>query len=140
MTKIRISKGLTVDGRDITERFVRAAGPGGQNRRHEATAVALTLNVDASSLPADMKARLVTSTGRGVTGKGLLVVMSRAYRSQAQNRAAARARLIALLQRAARQPRQRRATRPDAQSRETRLTAKHVRAAVKRARAERETP
>jgi len=134
---IRIHDELAIPDREITEQFVRASGPGGQNRRHEATAVALTLNVATSSLPADMKDRLMAFAGRGVTKKGLLVVMSRAYRSQAQNRAAARSRLIAVLQRAATRPKRRRPTRPDMQSRDTRLASKHVRSAVKRSRSKR---
>jgi ribosome-associated protein len=131
---IRINKDVVIEDRDIKERFVRASGPGGQNLNNEATAVELTLNIATSSLPPDVKDRLVALAGRGVRTNGVLIVMSRAYRSQARNREAARARVIALLERAAKPPRTRRPTRPDASVRETRLASKRLRSGVKGSR------
>jgi ribosome-associated protein len=131
---IRISKDIVIEDREVTERFARASGPGGQNLNKEATAVELTLDVKASSLPADVKGRLMALRGRAVTDSGLLVVMSRAYRSQARNREAAHARLIALLQRAARPLTTRKPTRPDAGVREMRLASKRLRGALKGSR------
>jgi len=131
---IRVSETVKLDDREVNERFVRAIGPGGQNARKEATAVELRLDINASSLPSDVKERLIVLGGRGVRANGVLVVMSRAHRSQVENREAARARLLTLLQRAARPPKERRPTTPADAEREKRLEAKKWRSAVKHTR------
>lgn len=131
---IRINKDVVIADGEIKERFVRASGPGGQNLRKEATAVELTMDIGASSLPSDVKDRLIALAGRGVTAGGVLVVVSRAHRSQVRNRNAARARVLALLQRAATPPQKRTPTKPDASARETRLASKRLRSAVKESR------
>ncbi len=119
---------------EVEERFVRASGPGGQNVNKVASAVELRFNVAASSLPADVKERLVALAGHRLTADGVLVIDSREHRTQAQNRAAARARLLALLQQAARRPKKRRPTRPSAAARERRLESKKHRSDVKAGR------
>jgi ribosome-associated protein len=81
-----------------------------------------------------VKDRLIALAGRAVTTDGVLVVVSRVHRSQARNRDAARARLAALLQRAAEPPEKRRPTKPGAAGRETRLASKKLRGAVKASR------
>ena len=131
---IRVTEAITVEDREIHERFVRASGPGGQNVNKEATAVELRFDILASSLPPDAKDRLCALAGRGITTDGVLVVVSRVHRSQAQNRDAAHARLVALLQRAAKPPKKRRPTKPPAAVREERLESKKLRGAVKQSR------
>src|ERR1700681_566570 len=101
---MRVTEALAVDDRNIKERFVRASGPGGQNVKKEATAVELRVDIARASLPPDVKERLLALAGRHVTTEGVLVLVSRAYRSQAQNREAAHARLLALVERAAEAP------------------------------------
>src|SRR5207302_1031035 len=86
-------------------------GPGGQNVNKVSTAVELRFDARASSLPDDMKERLKALAGSRMTGDGVLLIDSREHRTQAQNREAARARLVALLQHAARRPKPRRRVR-----------------------------
>jgi len=131
---IRVSDDIVLPDHEIRERVVRAVGARDQNVRKEATAVELRFDIPASSLPADVKARLTRLGGRTVTGDGVLVVVSRALRSQLDNREAAMARFVALVQRAARPPETRRATRVPAGSREQRLASKHRRTGIKHGR------
>ena len=131
---IQVSEAIVLHEHELDERFVRASGPGGQNVNKVATAVQLRLDVGATGLPSAVKARLLRLGGSRVTAEGTLVIEAREYRTQAQNRVAARERLRALLEQAAIAPKQRRATRPSRASKEKRLDAKHKHADLKRSR------
>jgi ribosome-associated protein len=128
---IRITDTIGIEERELDERFVRASGPGGQNVNKVSTAVELRFDVRASSLPYDMKQRLIALAGSRMTGDEVLLIDSREHRTQAMNREAARARLVALLQAAAKRPKTRRPTKPKRAAKEKRLESKRQRGEVK---------
>ena len=138
MALLQITPGIAIDESELEEHFVRASGHGGQNVNKVSTAVELRFNIAASSLPDDVKQRLIDLAGKRVTADGVLLLDSREHRTQGMNREAARARLVALLQAAARRPKRRRPTRPSRSSREQRIDAKKHRGAVKALRRSRE--
>jgi ribosome-associated protein len=128
---IRITDAITIEDRELDERFVRASGPGGQNVNKVSTAVELRFDVGASSLPADVKQRLMVLAGSRMIGDGVLLIDSREHRTQAMNRDAARARLAALVEHATRRPKKRRPTKPGRAAKEKRLESKRRRGEVK---------
>jgi ribosome-associated protein len=131
MAELRITPSIALDESELTERFVRASGPGGQNVNKVSTAVELRFDVAASSLAPDIKERLIALAGRRLSADGVLLIDSREHRTQAQNREAARARFVALVRQAAHRPKRRRPTKPGAGAREKRLEGKKRRGAVK---------
>jgi ribosome-associated protein len=132
---IPIADGLTLDERELSETFIRASGPGGQNVNKVASAAQLRFDVTGSrSLPEPVKARLARLAGTRLTQDGVIVITARRFRSQERNREDARERLVALIRRAAEPPRPRRRTRPSGAQRERRLADKARRATLKRQR------
>ena len=131
---LHVTPTIAIEDREVDEQFVRASGPGGQNVNKVSTAVQLRLDLGASSLPDYVKARVRELFANRVTNEDVLVIDAREHRTQGQNREAARARLVGLLQAAAHRPKRRRASKPTASSRERRLVGKVKRAAVKASR------
>ena len=135
---IQISDGLAIDDREVEERFIRASGPGGQNVNKVASAVQLRFNVFTSSLPDEVKLRVMRLAGSRLTDEGVVIIDSRAHRTQAQNRDAARERLADLIRRALAKPKTRRKTGPTQAARQARLDTKKRRSEVKSLRRQRD--
>ncbi len=131
---IQITPSVVLDEGEIEFDFVRARGPGGQNVNKVSTAVQLRFDIVRSSLPADVRRRLMRIGGRRVSKEGVLVIEARRFRTQERNRRDALERLVELIRRAAERPRKRRPTRPTAAARRRRLAAKRRRGEIKRLR------
>ena len=132
---LSITPNLALDESEILETFMRASGPGGQNVNKVETAVQLRFDIARSSLPPDVRARLLSQNAARIAD-GILVIHARRFRTQEQNRADARARLIALIQRALVPPKTRRATKPSRASQARRLENKKRRSQTKQQRRE----
>ena len=113
---------------------IRAQGAGGQNVNKVSSAVHLRFDVGASSLPDDVKARLLALRDQRITEDGVVVIKAQAHRSQDMNHAEALQRLAQLVQGVARPPRVRRATKPTYGSKQRRLEGKSQRATIKAGR------
>jgi len=113
---------------------ILAQGPGGQNVHKVASAVQLRFDIRASSLPPEVKARLLALADQRVTKDGVIVIKAQTTRSQQQNRAEALARLAEMVAEASQVPRKRRPTQPTYGARQRRLKAKAQRGEVKAGR------
>ena len=133
---IPVTPTLALDERDIEERFVRAAGPGGQNVNKVSTAVELRFQMDGfSALPPDVKARLAGLAGRRLTLERVIVIRSDSHRTQDRNRAEALARLVELIERATHRPKPRHKTKVPRAEKQRRLEHKARRGNIKAGRA-----
>lgn len=130
---IEVTPEILIPEDEITERFVRSAGPGGQNVNKVSTAVELRFDVRRSpSLPNDVAVRLMKLAGRRLTQDGVLVLSVMTHRSQERNRAEALERLVELIRKAAEPPPPpRKRTRPTLASKVRRVEGKVRRGGVK---------
>ena len=134
--KLRVSDRVLIDEDELSEQFVRAPGPGGQNVNKVATAVQLRWDLGRSqTVPGDVRERLQRLAGRRLSADGVLTIDAHRYRTQAGNREDARRRLFELIRAASVTPKARKPTKPSAAQRERRLQHKRTRGAIKRARA-----
>lgn len=116
---------ISLDEARLSVQFIRAAGPGGQHVNKTSSAVQLRFQVAGNpDLPAAVVERLRAIAGHQLNKQGELVITAREHRGQADNRRAALQRLLGLIQRAARVPKARKATRPSRAARQRRLDAK----------------
>ena len=124
-----------VDPAEVEFAAVRAQGAGGQNVNKVSNAAHLRFDVRASSLPEDVKARLLASAESRLTAEGVIVIKAQEHRSLTQNRAAALARLQAMVDAVALPPTPRKASRPTRASVQRRLQTKAAHARLKASRA-----
>ena len=132
---LRITSHVTLDEREIEERFIRASGPGGQNVNKTSSAVQLRFRItDSPSLPESVRERLLRVGGARVDKRGVLTIEAKRYRDQSRNREDALERLVKLIRKAAEKPAPRRPTKPPAASRQRRLDDKLKRGVLKKTR------
>ena len=132
---MRITDQITLADWELSEQFIRASGPGGQNVNKVSTAVELRFEAERSiNLPDAVKRRLKRLAGRRWTQDGAIVIFVQDTRSQARNREIARERLAELIKKATEVPKRRVATKPSYSSVKRRLEAKKVRGEVKKLR------
>jgi len=130
-----VTSSITIPDSELTERFMRADGPGGQHVNRTESAVELRFDVASSpSLPDEVRARLLARRDRRMTDAGVMVIQARRFRDQARNRDDARDRLVDVIREATVVAKKRVATKPTRASKERRLVGKTQRGQTKRGR------
>ena len=132
---IQITPTIAIDEKEIQQDFIRASGPGGQNVNKVSTAVQLRFDVgNSTSLPDDVRERLVRLAGRRITEAGILIIDARRFRTQERNRQDSINRLVELIRKASERPKPRRKRPLTLASKRRRLDTKRRRGETKRTR------
>ncbi len=131
---LNITPNIAIPLNEIDISAVRAQGAGGQNVNKVSSAIHLRFDINAATLPDELKARLLRLNDHRITKEGVVVIKAQEYRSQDQNREAALQRLAELVRRATIRPKRRRPSRPSRKAKEKRLESKTRRGRIKRLR------
>jgi ribosome-associated protein len=132
---LQITSTLFIPESELSERFIRAPGPGGQNVNKVATAVQLRFDAARSSaLTEETRRRLLRLAGRRADREGIITIDAHRFRTRERNREDARERLAGLVLQATQRPKPRLATQPTRASRERRLASKRLQSRLKQQR------
>ncbi|MBK5968085.1 MULTISPECIES: alternative ribosome rescue aminoacyl-tRNA hydrolase ArfB [Thiorhodovibrio] len=132
---LEITSRLLIPDGELSERFLRAPGPGGQNVNKLESAVQLRFDAaHSSALPEDVRRRLLQLAGRRADQNGVITIEAHRFRTRERNREDARERLAGLIRQALHRPKRRIATKPTRAARERRLQAKQVQSRRKQQR------
>ena len=134
-SRIAVNERLYILKDDLSEDFIRASGPGGQNVNKVSTAVQLRFNLAGNeTLPQDVKSRAARLAGSRLTLNGEILLQADRFRTRERNREDALERLLELLRKATEKPKPRKATKPTLGSKKRRLDAKKQRGQIKKMR------
>ncbi|MDE0299659.1 MAG: alternative ribosome rescue aminoacyl-tRNA hydrolase ArfB [Candidatus Poribacteria bacterium] len=131
---IQITEDIAINESDIQVKFVRSAGPGGQNVNKVSTAAQLRFDAKHAALPDNVRDRLIRLAGKKMTAQGELLITASRFRTQDRNRQDALDKLVALIRRAAVPPKSRKPTVPTRASNDRRLKSKRHRGELKQIR------
>jgi len=138
MPDLRVTPHIVIAESELEESFILSSGAGGQNVNKVASAVQLRFDAPHStSLPDDVRVRLLRLGGHRLTKDGVLIITARESRDQARNRQIARERLAELIRRAAFVPKKRKPTKPTRASKERRIESKKRTGFTKKQRSKR---
>ena len=125
---------FAVDEREVEFTAIRAQGAGGQNVNKVSSAIHLRFDINASSLPEDIKSRMLALKDSRITDTGVFVLKAQQHRTQEMNRSDAMARLHEVIDSVALRPKIRRPTKPTYGARQRRLEGKSQRSEIKNLR------
>lgn len=129
---------MTVTEKEMIFNPIRCGGPGGQNVNKVSSGIELRFDINASSLSESHKARLLAIKDSRITAEGIVVIKAQNHRTQEANKTEAIERLQALIDRTAKAPKTRVATKPTKASKKKRLAAKKQRSEIKKMRSAKE--
>lgn len=129
--KIEINSSLTLSEDEVQLSSVRSQGAGGQNVNKVATAIHLRFDINGSSLPQNIKQRLLRTKDARITAEGIIIIKAQQYRSQVKNREDAIQRLTEIIQRATITRKKRKATKPSRAAKKKRVDTKTRRGKLK---------